>query len=189
MDMASEVKRWTRAEVLALPDDGRRYELIDGELLVTASPAGPHQRAVLILFRQVDRYCREHGLGYTCLAPADLALGGEQVSQPDLFVVPLVGGHEPVEWPDFGIPLLVAEVVSPGTARFDRITKRRRYQRSGVELYWIVDLDARLVECWRPDEERPEIQTERVRWQPRPEVPALTVDLPELFREVWGQGG
>ena len=54
------------------------------------------------------------------------------------------GGREPLEWPDYGIPLLIVEVISPSTARNDRGRKRRRYQRSGVAQYWIVDLDARL---------------------------------------------
>ncbi|MGE0554854.1 MAG: Uma2 family endonuclease [Gemmatimonadales bacterium] len=189
MDMASQVRRWTRAEVLALPDDGMRYELIDGELLVTPSPAGPHQRAVMALYDRVSAYVRAHRLGYTCVAPADLDLRGEQVAQPDLFVVPLVEDREPVEWPEFGIPMLIAEVLSPSTARYDRITKRRRYQRSGVGLYWIVDLDARLVECWRPDDERPQIAAEQLSWQPRREVAELTVDLPRLFREIRAEAG
>lgn len=187
MDMALSSHPWTRAEVLALPDDGNRYELIDGELLVTPAPTGPHQRAVTALYDRVAPYVRAQRIGYTCLAPADLDLEAEQLSQPDLFVVPLIDGREPVQWPEFGIPLLIAEVLSPSTAKQDRITKRRRYQRSGVETCWIVDLDARVVEVWRAADAQPEIRAETLEWRPDAGEAALVVDLPRLFREVWGE--
>lgn len=188
MAMLSPPDVWTRELVLALPDDGNRYELIDGELLVTASPAGPHQRAVMALYDRVRPFVRGHNLGYTCLAPADLTLGGAQVAQPDLFVVPLVNGREPVDWPDFGIPLLVAEVLSPATARADRIVKRRRYQAAGVATYWIVDTEARIVERWLPGHQRPDTLDQLVEWSPGPGLGTLAIDLRTYFREVWGEG-
>ena len=92
----------------------------------------------------------------------------------------------PAGWDDVGIPLLIAEVLSPSTALFDRVKKRRLYQRVGVPVYWIVDLDARLVEAWTPEAERPVIVDGRLEWQPDPEVPALEIELPELFQKVWG---
>ena len=76
------------------------------------------------------------------------------------------------------------EVLSPSTARADRQVKRRRYQRHGVPEYWIVDLDARLVERWRPADERPEILAERLEWRAVPEAPPLEIDLGEYFSEV-----
>jgi len=99
----------------------------------------------------------------------------------------LFDGREPVHWPEFGIPLLVAEVLSPSTAKQDRITKRRRYQRSGVQTCWIVDLDARLVEVWRATDARPEIRAETLEWLPDAAEAALVVDLPRLCRNVWGE--
>jgi len=186
MGMPDLAKRWTREEVLALPDDGNRYELIDGELLVTPSPTGRHQRAVWLLYQLVAPYVREHRLGQTGLSPADLDLGSGQVAQPDLFVSPLIAGREPIEWPEFGVPILIAEVQSPSTARYDRLTKRRRYQESGVQTYWIVDVDARLVETWHPDSSHPEIVDQSLEWQPDPSLPGLVIDLPAYFRSVWG---
>ncbi|MGE0552560.1 MAG: Uma2 family endonuclease [Gemmatimonadales bacterium] len=185
--MPDLARTWSRAEVLALPDDGNRYELVDGELLVTPSPRGPHQRGVTELFRLVDPYVRAHGLGYTTFAPADLDLRSDQLVQPDLFVGALIDGREPVEWTDFGIPILAAEVLSPSTARHDRITKRRRYQRSRVGTYWIVDLDARLVEVWTPDDGKPSIVDQSLRWHPDPEVEPLEIALPQFFRAVWAE--
>jgi len=187
MAMPDLAKRWTRDEVLALPDDGNRYELIDGELLVTPSPTGRHQRAVLKLYDQVAPYVLRHRIGQTSLAPADLDLRSGQVSQPDLFVGALIAGREPIEWPEFGVPILIAEILSPSTARSDRLTKRRRYQASGALTYWIVDVDARLVETWHPDSAYPTITDQTLEWQPDPGIPALVIELPASFRAVWGE--
>ena len=111
-----------------------------------------------------------------------------QSVQPDLFVVRLRNGREPLEWPEFGIPLLIAEVLSPSTAFNDRTRKRRRYQKSRVDEYWIVDIDARVVERWRPDDQRPEVLSESLDWQPDPTVSPLAIDLPDYFGEVCGDG-
>ena len=187
MVMPELVKRWTREEVLALPDDGNRYELIDGELLVTPSPRPLHQLAVWTLYDRVHPYVRAHRLGRTGLAPSDLDLESGQLVQPDLFVVSLRKGRPPIEWPDFGVPLLIAEVLSPSTALSDRTTKRRRYQQSRVGEYWIVDVDARVIERWRPADQRPEILAERIEWQPDPALAPLGIELADYFREVWGE--
>jgi len=175
---------WTREMVLALPDDGNRYELFDGELLVTPAPRARHQDMALALVRRLDPYLRSGRSGHLGFAPADLALEGGQLAQPDVYVVPLVEGRAPRVWKEYGIPLLVIEILSPRSARHDRITKRRRYQRTGVLEYWVVDLDARVVERWRPSDERPEVLDEVLTWQPDPAVPPLSIALPELFGEV-----
>lgn len=187
MGMSDLAKIWTLEEVLALPDDGNRYELVDGELLVSPSPRGRHQRAVWQLYRLVQSYVRQHHLGCTGLAAADIDLRERQRVQPDLFVGALVNGKEPVDWEEWGVPILIAEVLSPSTARSDRITKRRRYQRSGVDPYWIVDLDARLVEVWRPADQSPRIVDDSLVWHPNPSLAPLNVDLPSYFKEVWGE--
>lgn len=185
MGMPELAKIWTRDEVLALPDDGNRYELVDGELLVSPSPRSRHQRAVWDLHLIVAPYVERHRIGITGMAPVDLDLKTGQLMQPDLFVAGLVSGRKPAEWPEYPIPLLVVEVLSPSTARYDRITKRGRYQRSRVEDYWIIDCDARIIERWRPDDQRPEIVTGLIAWQPWPEIPALEIDLAGFFDKVW----
>src|SRR5437667_5908234 len=187
MGMPETSGRWTRDMVLALPDDGKRYELFDGELLVTPAPSVVHQQAVTALLERLLPYVRAHGIGKLLTSPADLSLDGEQLAQPDLFVAPLGSGPTPTRWEDVPNPILVIEVLSPSTARYDRVVKRRRYQRTGIPEYWIVDLDARAVERWGPEHERPEILDERLTWQPSPENPPLEIDLPALFREVWGE--
>lgn len=184
MGMPDLLKRWTREEVLALPDDGNRYELFDGELLVTPAPSGLHQFAITILWRILDPYVIEERLGWVMPSPADLSLGGKQLSQPDLFVMPSIPPGR--IWADFPNPILVVEVLSPTSAHHDRFVKRRRFQRSGIPEYWIVDLDARAVERWRPNDERPEVLDERLTWNPEGAANPLALDLPPYFREVWG---
>ena len=95
MGMPDVVRRWTREEVLALPDDGNRYELIDGELLVSPSPRRVHQLALTALFRRLDPFLTRHRLGTILMAPADLDFGRGYVVQPDLFVIPEIDlpGH------------------------------------------------------------------------------------------------
>ena len=109
--------------------------------------------------------------------------------QPDLFVEAPRDEHQSKEWDDSSIPILVVEVLSPSTARFDRITKRQLYQRVGVAIYWIVDLDARLVEVWTPGAERPMIADRELVWQPDQAPEPLVVDLGEFFGLVFGNPG
>ena len=176
---------WTRDMVLALPDDGNRYELFDGDLLVTPAPTPRHQWAVLAFYQRLFLYLRGTEIGVAGLSPADLRLEGTQATQPDVFVVrPSEDGGLPARWESFGIPLLVIEILSPGSAHADRIVKRRRYQRAGVPEYWVVDLDAKAVERWRPDDVRPEILDETMTWQPDPGRPALTISLAEVLAEL-----
>lgn len=184
MGMPNAARDWTAARVRALPDDGKRYEVIDGELLVTPAPSWTHQFAVGAFYRVLWPYATEHRIGEAVLSPADVELDARTLVQPDLFVVPLIAGRRMREWSDLeGNLLLAVEILSPSTARADRHLKRRRYQRAGVPEYWIVDLDARLVERWRPADERAELLAETLEWRPSAAAP-LVIDLPELFAGV-----
>ncbi len=184
MGMPQPIAGWTVAEVLQLPDDGKRYEVVDGELLVSPAPSLPHQETVWRLARSLASYVDAQGIGRVLLSPADLEFDERTLVQPDLFVAPLIDGRRPRSWKEIRSLILAVEVLSPSTARADRQIKRRRYQRHGVAEYWIVDLDARLVERWRPADERPEILAERLEWQPTGEIPPLEIDLPPLFAEA-----
>lgn len=185
MSMASSAHLWTADQVRAHPDDGNRYEVVDGELLVTPAPSVAHQRAVRELLRPLDAYTTRHHIGEVVPSPADVGYGRGSMVQPDLFVVPRIDGPAP-EWDQLGPLLLVIEVLSPSTARRDRFTKRRLYQRQGIPEYWIVDLGARAIERWRPTDERPEVLDERITWQPSHTVEPLAIEFEPLFREVLG---
>jgi Uma2 family endonuclease len=188
MGMPETTGRWTREMVLALPDDGKRYELFDGELLVTPAPSWLHQRLVMAFYDRLKPYVLANGQGEVLLSPADVPLDGEQVAQPDLFVIPPSAARPPASWTELPNPILVLEVLSPSTARNDKVIKRRSFQRNRIPEYWIADPDARAVDRWRASDDRPEILDERLTWQPSPDHPPLELDLPALFREAWGEG-
>jgi len=185
MPVTPEARRYTVEEVLAFPADGNRYEVVQGELLVTPAPRRRHQFVVDRLHDALRTYLRPLGLVDTvCSAPADITWGvpprqAEDLVQPDIFVVhpDEVDG----EWLDVTRLLLAVEVVSPSSARGDRVVKRPMYQRHAVGTYWVVDPDAALVEVWRPDDERPTIVTDVLTWRWRAEAPELHITLAELF--------
>ena len=186
MGMPQAPTQWTAAAVRELPDDGLRYEQVDRELVVTPAPSWIHQRVAAALFHRIHVRLAATRVGVILFSPADIALGEDEILQPDLFVTPLDAQAPIRSWTDVTRLLLAIEIVSPGSARFDRQLKRRRYQRAGVPEYWIVDPDARLVERWRPEDTRPEILGEILAWQPEPGQPALEIDLGVMFAEAWG---
>jgi Uma2 family endonuclease len=163
--------------VLALPDDGHRYELIDGELVVTPAPRGRHQVVLRELFTSLHA-----ALGQTkgielLWSPADISLGEEEILQPDLFVC-RTRNHIPlVDWSDVEALLLVIEVLSPSTAQYDRGLKRLRYQRAGVPEYWVVDTEARAIERWRPGDTEPDVVTGTLRFGIGESQPECTLDV------------
>ena len=91
--------------------------------------------------------------------------------------------HPVKDWRDITSLLVAIEILSPSTARYDRGVKRLRYQRARVPEYWIVDLDGRVVERWRPDDSRPEVLADRLQWSSG-DGAELELDLREFFREV-----
>ncbi|HEX5385692.1 MAG TPA: Uma2 family endonuclease [Gemmatimonadales bacterium] len=128
---------YTADMVRALPDDGNRYEVVHGELLVTPAPRRWHQAIVGRLVFALTQYVLAHRLGGVFASPADVSWGPDVLVQPDVFVVPPVQGRARVrelEWSDISELLLVAEVLSRATSRYDRFIKRRRYQEAGVPL-------------------------------------------------------
>lgn len=185
MGMPETARRWTADMVRALPDDGNRYEVIDGELLVTPAPTVRHQRAVTAMVVRLDIYVRSAGLGEAMASPADIEFREDRLAQPDVFVAPLgAGGRKAREWPEIKGLLLAVEVLSPSTARADRQVKRRLYQEEPVGEYWIVDLDGRVIERWRPGDDRPEVLSDRLVWQPDSNLPPFELHLPAFFRDL-----
>jgi Uma2 family endonuclease len=180
MGMPAQKTEWTAEMVRALPDDGKRYEVLDGELFVTPAPTPHHQAVLARLFRRIDPYVEEHGLGWTRWSPADIEFSPRHAVQPDLFVIPDEGAGEPESWKDVKL-LLVVEALSPSTERADRFHKRPTYQKYGVPEYWIADSNARMVERWRPGDKQPEIITGTLEWQPKADIPPLRIELQEIF--------
>lgn len=138
----------TYRDYAALPDDGKRYELYDGELIELTSPTLRHQRVVGALYRALDEHVRRRALGEVLLAPFDVVLSDTTVFQPDLLFIetPRLGvlAEHGVE----GSPTLAVEVLSPSTASRDRGRKRALYARHGVPHLWLVDPVAFTIEAY-----------------------------------------
>ncbi len=178
MQMAATTRPWTRADLERLPDDGNRYEVLDGELLVTPLPSRTHQIVALRLARLLADYCDEHRLGYVMTPGATPRKESEL--QPDILVT--LDPTRPIDagWDEAEPVGLVVEVLSPGSRKHDQVTKRAAYRRWGFPEYWVVDTDARAVTVARPGH-RDRRVTDILRWQPRPDLSALVIGVAGLF--------
>lgn len=133
----------TQADLETMPDDGHRYELLDGALLVTPAPMTRHQRAVTRLVRTLDPLVRGELELFT--APFDVVLADDTVLQPDLLVArvaDLTARNLPAA------PVLAIEILSPSTRRIDLLLKRSRYEAAGCPAYWVVDPDEPSIIAW-----------------------------------------
>ena len=145
----------TWQDVQQMPDDGNRYEAIEGDLYVTPAPTTRHQRVSKRLLYALDRILERPGLGEVFIAPygVEFPATGEGV-QPDIVFVSQERRDTITEAGIVGAPDLVVEILSPSTAGRDRTIKLRLYEREGVREYWIVDPDENAVDVWRFGEER-----------------------------------
>jgi Uma2 family endonuclease len=146
--MAIDRTALTYRDYEALPDDGRRYQILDGTLDVTPSPSPDHQDVLANLHAAVRDHVKVHGRGRTFFAPVDVILADNTVVQPDLVFLDAERTHLVSPRGIEGAPTLVVEVLSPSTAAIDRGMKSRLYARHGVAYYWIVDVDARAIEAY-----------------------------------------
>ncbi|MGZ8423523.1 MAG: Uma2 family endonuclease [Candidatus Binatia bacterium] len=138
----------TYEDYAAMPNDGNRYEILEGELAVTPAPSTRHQIASAKLFKLLSRYIDEESLGILLYAPVDLILESTSVLQPDLLFVSKGRQSIITDRAIEGAPDLVVEVLSPTTSRNDRVTKAQIYARHKVPAYWIVDPDQETVEVY-----------------------------------------
>lgn len=138
---------WTYQQYLEL-DDEQRYEIIDGELLLTPAPRVSHQSISRELSVRMAQFVAERGLGEVLYAPVDVVLGEDQVVQPDILFVSKQNSGVIHERGIVGAPDLVVEILSPSSLRLDRHRKRALYERAGVREYWIVDPANRAIEVF-----------------------------------------
>lgn len=174
------VRPWTRADLARLPDDGNRYEVLDGALLVTPQAAFSHQEVATRVLMALRAYCAHHGVGIV-VGPGAIPHGASEL-QPD---VQVVAGAPALrsQWSELSTPLLVVEVLSDSTRRRDLGIKRDAYIAWGIPEYWVVDLDERSVRVWRVGEPAVAVITEMLRWQPLAVLPAFELELRALFAD------
>jgi Uma2 family endonuclease len=139
----------TYADLAATPADGKRYELLEGEIYVTAAPRLRHQQVVGNLYLLLAGPVRRLGLGEVFFAPLDVILANITVIEPDLVYVDASRLDHISDRGIEGAPTLVIEVLSPSTAAADRGVKRQISARYGIPHYWVVDPDVRLIETYR----------------------------------------
>ena len=141
--------RLTYDDFCLLPEDGKRREIIDGELFVTPAPLTAHQRAIMRLSVHLWQFVDEQGLGEVFAAPFDVVFSDFDVVEPDLLYISKARGSVLTSKNVQGAPDLVVEVLSESTARVDRSIKLKLYGRFGVEEYWIVDVEGPSAEIYR----------------------------------------
>ena len=183
-----EAKRWTVEMLDALPDDGNRYEIIDGELFMTPAPSDVHQLIVGALVARLRPYLRPTSVARVMHSPSDVRRPDRTKNrvQPDVFVVTLRDGRRP-SYPFELVDLLLAiEVASPSNPEYDYQTKRELYLGNGVPEYWIVDPQARTFVRWRGAADPGELLAQRIEWQPAGLDAPLVIDLPEFFEDALG---
>ena len=145
----------TYDDYVGLPDDGRRYEIIGGELEVSPAPAPKHQGVSLNLAVVLHGHVQARGLGTVYYAPIDVILARDSIVQPDLVFV--TAGRESIVTARAieGPPDLAVEILSPWSDQRDRVAKAELYARYGVRHYWIVDPEARTLEMYEPGRDAP----------------------------------
>jgi Uma2 family endonuclease len=188
--MAPEtLTNFTYADLLEMPDDGRHYEIIDGELIVNASPIPRHQIIALRLASWIFSFLEANPLGIVMTAPLDVVFTQRWVLQPDILYVrnerKQIIGRTNVS----GAPDLAVEVLSDSTRRNDEVLKRRAYEDFGVSEYWIVDPVIESVKIFRRNaagkyERVAELtnETENASLE-SPLFPGLTIKLARVFAE------
>ena len=140
---------WRYADYLRLPDDGKRYEIIEGVLYMANAPSIEHQFTVSEIHFQLKLFIRDRELGQVYTSPLEVHLSETtKPVQPDILFIR--AQHQPPPGTQFfdGAPALIVEVISPGSIRLDRHIKFDVYEKSGVSEYWLADPKARLVEVY-----------------------------------------
>ena len=172
--------RWTRAHLTRLPDDGNRYEVLNGELLVTPQAGPRHQWLGVELGATLMAYCNSHALGIV-VGPGAVVFEKNEL-QPDVQVIPIA---RPIPvgtvWESLPLPILVVEILSPGSVRHDLHKKRSAYLGLGIPAYWAVDHEAKRVFVYEPGVDEPQLVTDTLHWQPRAGIPPLVIDLGALL--------
>jgi len=175
---------WTVDDLEQLPDDGNRYEILHGELLVTPLPTWGHQGVAVRLTWLLHNWCRTHP-DWSIRAPGGVYISQTTWLEPDVGVYRAPDLAD-LSWKALPPPVLVVEVLSPSTKSRDRFRKRPAYLHHGVGELWTVDAQARTIERWTSASEFPDLCHDAFSWTPPAPLPAGTQPLAVSFVELFG---
>lgn len=179
MAMVVTARRFTVDEVLAWPDDGNRYELVDGVLLVTPAPVPVHQIVAWRLAAALTVRCQRWSDVYVA-SPGEILIQPGLRMQPDILVfrAPAIPG----KWEEVREHWLAVEVWSPSSVIYDRDVKRDAYLQIGVREVWLVDCERKVVLVSQPDAALDQVQEDFLLWRPPLTPEPVPIDLAEIFR-------
>lgn len=183
--MTVQVK-FTYEDYLLFPDDGRRHELIDGDHYMTPAPSTAHQRLVVRFSTAFENFLKSRTIGQIFVAPTDVVLSNLDVVQPDLVFVSSDKASIITMQNIQGTPDLLIEILSESTRKTDETIKRKLYERSGVQEYWIVDPELETVKVYRMTQQGysrvAELSHEATDTLSTPLLPELNIPLRDLFK-------
>jgi Uma2 family endonuclease len=185
MSFATRRYDWDYSDYARLPDDANRYEVIDGELLVTPSPSPDHQVWMGRLMMALHHYVERHGLGLV-IQDVDLLFRTGQFLRPDLLVVPPSSRPGITKRGIEMVPSLVVEILSPTSGAIDLVKKPARYGDFGIPEYWVLDAEECCAWVWRfaEGDTRPERMKGTLTWHPAGAPEPLVIDLDEVLRPI-----
>lgn len=182
MGMPLPLPTYTTDDLRAFPDDGQRYELLEGVLLVTPAPGSAHQVVLARLLSEVTRFLESSGAAFA-VSPGEIEIAPSTLLEPDLLVFPAIFPPG-TPWRVMRDWWLAAEVFSPSSRVYDRAFKRDAYLALGVAEVWLVDLDERAVFVSRRDGGSDVRHDGMLVWHPAATREALEIDVARLFRGI-----
>ncbi len=143
-----EEEVFTYQDYIHFPDNGKRYQIIHGEVYMTPAPVPYHQRIIIKLSEILDEFVVKNNLGVVFIAPCDILLSDEDIVQPDIFFISNENLDIIKEKYIEGVPDLAVEIISPYTQKLDKIFKKKLYETYRVKEYWIVEPDKKTMEIF-----------------------------------------
>ena len=181
----STAVKFTYEDFLHLPDDGKRYEIIDGELYMSPAPNTTHQRCVGKLHRRLGDFVEINKLGEVFVAPYDVVFSEINIVEADILFVSSERLRIIMEANARGAPDLIIEVISPSTEKRDRNIKLKMYAKFGVRECWLVDPVSKTVEIYRLDKKNFKLAAKLTVSEvlTTPLLPIFTISVQDVFQK------
>lgn len=184
--LTSENIKFTYEDYLLLPDDGKRYEIIEGELYMAPAPNTKHQNISSELFRRIANFVVENNLGLVYCAPYDILFSDANIVQPDILFISKTNRFVIKDKNVQGAPDLIVEITSPSTKKRDIALKKRLYGKFKVKEYWIAFAEEEKVEVWRllDNDYVLDASYDKKDILKSPLLQGLAIKLSEVFRDI-----